>query len=41
MASGRLWNQFVDDHDVNDNAPDSKSFEYKTKTAGETAERRP
>ena len=43
MASGRLWNYYrdeIDDVDVDDNASDSKPFEY-IKKAEETLERPP
>ena len=40
MTSGSLWNNCKDEiDDVDDNVPDSKSFEYKTKIVGNTSER--
>ena len=42
MTSGSLWNYYKDEIDeinVNNNASDTKSFKYKTKIVGETAER--
>ena len=39
MTLGKLWNYYrdkVDDINVNDNAYDDKSFEYKTKIVEET-----
>ena len=44
MTSGSLWNYYrdkTDEVDVKNNAPDGKSFEYKTKIVGETPERLP
>ena len=40
MRSGSLWNYYRDEIvDVDDNAPDEKSFKYKTKLVGKTPER--
>ena len=40
MTSGSLWNYYGDEiDDVDDNASDCKSFEYKTKIVGNTPER--
>ena len=40
MTSGSLWNYNRDKiNDVDDNASDGKSFEYKTKMVGNTPER--
>ena len=39
MASGNLWDYYkdeIDKVDVNDNASDGKSFDYKIKIVGET-----
>ena len=42
MTSGRLWNYYRDEtDDVDDNASDGKSFEYKTKMVGKTPQRPP
>ena len=39
MTSGSLWNYCRDEIDgVDDNASDGKSFEYKTKIVGKTAQ---
>ena len=39
MTSGGLWNYCRDEiDDVDDNASDGKSFEYKTKIVGKTAQ---
>ena len=41
-ASGSLWNYYRDEIDeVDDNALDSTSFQYKTKIVRETSERPP
>ena len=35
MTSGNLWNYYRDEiEDVDNNAPDGKSFKYKTKIVG-------
>ena len=40
MTSRSLWNYYRDEiDDVDDNASDGKSFEYKTKIVGNTPER--
>ena len=40
MTSGSLWNYYRDEIDnVDDNASDGKSFKYKTKIVGKTAQR--
>ena len=40
MTSGRLWNYYREEtDDVDDNASDGKSFEYKTKMEGKTLQR--
>ena len=40
MTSGSLWNFYRDEiDDVDDNASDGRSFEYKTKKVGNTPER--
>ena len=42
MTSGNLWNYYKDGIDVvDDNASNSKLFEYMTKAIGKTAARRP
>ena len=39
MASGSLWNYYRDEtDDVDDNASDGKSFNYKTKIVGKTTQ---
>ena len=39
MTLGILWNYYGDKIDVYDNAPDGKSFAYKTKIVGSTPEK--
>ena len=40
MTSGGLWNYYRDEiDDVDDNASDAKSFEYKTTILGKTSRR--
>ena len=40
MTSGSLWNYYRDEiDDVDDNASDAKSFEYKTIILGKTSRR--
>ena len=40
MTSGSLWNYYRDKiDDVDDNASDAKSFEYKTTILGKTSRR--
>ena len=40
MTSGSLWNYYRDEiDDVDDNASDAKSFEYKTAILGKTSRR--
>ena len=40
MTSGNLWNYYRDKiNEVDNNASDGKSFEYKTKIVGETLEK--
>ena len=41
MTSGSLGNYYSNEiDDVDDNAPDGKSFKYKTKIVGNTPERK-